>query len=293
MEKSRDALRTISEVADWLGVPTHVLRFWESRFSQVRPIKRAGARRYYRPTDIALLGGIRKLLYDDGMTIRGVQKILRERGVGSVAALAPVFGEQTGDGEANIPTSASQKPTPASSIESDGSEPTGRETREHMTAPALTGDETEPSVASHVPTTADSSADSGMLAARKQVETDETRQDSETTVYDWTKADEQVSHGIEGGSHPPSDHAEDSVSGTHAAELIDDIPERIDNTPTPDTRPGPENSMQPADTDRSSAEGDASESESHGPLLDIYNRLLALRDRMDQGSSQPDGNRSG
>ena len=81
MEKSPDAFRTISEVADWLGVPTHVLRFWESRFSQVKPVKRAGGRRYYRPSDMQLLGGIKRLLHDDGMTIRGVRKLLREEGV--------------------------------------------------------------------------------------------------------------------------------------------------------------------------------------------------------------------
>lgn len=88
MEKSPDAFRTISEVADLLDVPAHVLRFWESRFPQVRPVKRAGGRRYYRPTDVALLGGIRLLLHDQGLTIRGVQKILREQGVRHVCALA-------------------------------------------------------------------------------------------------------------------------------------------------------------------------------------------------------------
>ena len=87
MEKSPDAFRTISEVADWLGVPTHVLRFWESRFTQVKPVKRAGGRRYYRPSDMELIGGIKRLLHDDGMTIRGVQKMLREQGVKHVASL--------------------------------------------------------------------------------------------------------------------------------------------------------------------------------------------------------------
>lgn len=90
MEKSADAFRTISEVADVLQTPAHVLRFWESRFPQIKPVKRAGGRRYYRPSDIALLGGIRKLLHDDGMTIRGVQKILREQGVRRVADMARV-----------------------------------------------------------------------------------------------------------------------------------------------------------------------------------------------------------
>ncbi|MEE9428073.1 MAG: MerR family transcriptional regulator [Paracoccaceae bacterium] len=89
MNKSPDAFRTISEVADWLGTPTHVLRFWESRFTQVKPVKRAGGRRYYRPKDMELLGGIKKLLHGDGMTIRGVQKLLRKEGVRHVANLSP------------------------------------------------------------------------------------------------------------------------------------------------------------------------------------------------------------
>ena len=90
--KSPEAFRTISEVASDLDVPQHVLRFWESRFAQVRPTKRAGGRRYYRPEDIDLLRGIRALLYSEGYTIKGVQKLLRERGLRYVA--------QVGRGEA-------------------------------------------------------------------------------------------------------------------------------------------------------------------------------------------------
>ena len=89
MSKSRDAFRTISEVADWLDTPAHVLRFWESKFTQVKPVKRAGGRRYYRPEDTALLGGIKSLLHDQGMTIKGAQKLLREKGVKFVASLGP------------------------------------------------------------------------------------------------------------------------------------------------------------------------------------------------------------
>ncbi len=96
MKKSPEAFRTISEVADWLDVPTHVLRFWESRFSQVKPVKRAGGRRYYRPTDMRLIGGIKRLLHDDGMTIRSVQKLLREEGVKHVAEFSqPLEHEAT------------------------------------------------------------------------------------------------------------------------------------------------------------------------------------------------------
>jgi DNA-binding transcriptional MerR regulator len=87
MLKSPDAFRTISEVAEVLDVPPHVLRFWETRFTQVKPVKRGGGRRYYRPEDVRLLRGIRGLLYDDGMTIKGVQKILRERGIRHVIGL--------------------------------------------------------------------------------------------------------------------------------------------------------------------------------------------------------------
>jgi DNA-binding transcriptional MerR regulator len=78
--KSATAFRTISEVADELDVPQHVLRFWESKFSQVKPLKRAGGRRYYRPEDVTLLRTIRELLYRDGYTIKGAQKLLREGG---------------------------------------------------------------------------------------------------------------------------------------------------------------------------------------------------------------------
>jgi DNA-binding transcriptional MerR regulator len=81
LEKSSSAFRTISEVAEELNVPKHVLRFWEGKFPQLRPMKRGGGRRYYRPEDIELLRGIRWLLYSDGYTIKGVQRILRDNGV--------------------------------------------------------------------------------------------------------------------------------------------------------------------------------------------------------------------
>lgn len=81
MDKGPDAFRTISEVADDLDLPQHVLRFWETRFNQIKPLKRGGGRRYYRPTDVDLLKGIRHLLYEEGYTIKGVQKILRQNGV--------------------------------------------------------------------------------------------------------------------------------------------------------------------------------------------------------------------
>jgi DNA-binding transcriptional MerR regulator len=104
MEKSPDAFRTISEVADLLETPAHVLRFWETRFPQVRPVKRAGGRRYYRPGDVSLLAGIRRLLHDEGMTIRGVQKVLREQGIRHVAGLSAIdlSGSEMSESEDSI-----------------------------------------------------------------------------------------------------------------------------------------------------------------------------------------------
>ena len=85
-KKAPDAFRTISEVSDELDLPQHVLRFWETRFTQVKPMKRGGGRRLYRPDHVSLLRGIKALLYDDGMTIKGVQKMLREQGAKTVIA---------------------------------------------------------------------------------------------------------------------------------------------------------------------------------------------------------------
>ena len=96
--KSPEAFRTISEVATELDVPQHVLRFWEGRFTQIKPVKRAGGRRYYRPEDVDLLRGIRALLYREGFTIKGVQKVLQERGLRHVAEL--------GRGEAKFESSS-------------------------------------------------------------------------------------------------------------------------------------------------------------------------------------------
>jgi DNA-binding transcriptional MerR regulator len=87
MDKSPDAFRTISEVAEELDLPQHVLRFWETRFSQIKPMKRGGGRRYYRPQDVELIKGIRHMLYDQGYTIKGVQKLLRDNGNQFVVAI--------------------------------------------------------------------------------------------------------------------------------------------------------------------------------------------------------------
>ena len=113
MDKSPDAFRTISEVADDLEVPQHVLRFWETRFAHIKPLKRGGGRRYYRPDDIDLLRGIRHLLYGEGYTIKGVQRILKEEG--------PRFVQAVGRGDERAPSQ---------SADSDAEELNGEEDEE-------------------------------------------------------------------------------------------------------------------------------------------------------------------
>lgn len=115
-EKSAQAFRTISEVATELDVPQHVLRFWESKFNQVRPLKRGGGRRYYRPEDVDLLRRIRVLLYDDGYTIKGVQRLLRENR-GRLTAVEPPYSEAIRADMArnpeNAPAARPASPAPA------------------------------------------------------------------------------------------------------------------------------------------------------------------------------------
>ena len=112
--KSAEAFRTISEVALDLQVPQHVLRFWETKFSQIKPLKRGGGRRYYRPEDVDLLRGIRHLLYDDGYTIKGVQKVLRENGARHVMdnGRGGETAASTGEGLRKTPAN-DQNPQPA------------------------------------------------------------------------------------------------------------------------------------------------------------------------------------
>lgn len=121
VEKHPGAFRTISEVADELDVPQHVLRFWETKFVQVRPVKRAGGRRYYRPEDVDLIKGIRRLLHEQGYTIRGAQRVLKENGIrfvqsvgrGEAEVAAPTQRDlETGEYEADeeaVPSTASDE----------------------------------------------------------------------------------------------------------------------------------------------------------------------------------------
>lgn len=111
--KAEGAFRTIREVADWLGVPTHVLRFWESKFTQIAPVKGAGGRRYYRPDDMRLLGGIKVMLHDKGLTIRGVTRVIDEEGLDPVLALSPPLEVEAASRTRRVIRSGDEVPSPA------------------------------------------------------------------------------------------------------------------------------------------------------------------------------------
>ncbi|HKT54392.1 MAG TPA: MerR family transcriptional regulator [Caulobacteraceae bacterium] len=129
MAKGPEAFRTISEASEELGVPQHVLRFWESKFSFIRPMKRAGGRRFYRPQDLVVLRGVQVLLHDEGYTIKGVQKLHREQGVRRLVAAAngdveAVYDEPEGEIDTDVaaalevdaPTEAQPAPTPPPAV---------------------------------------------------------------------------------------------------------------------------------------------------------------------------------
>ena len=142
-DKSPQAFRTIREVADWLEVEAHALRFWESKFSQIKPVKRAGGRRYYRPADMRLIGGVKVLLHDQGLTIRGVQKMIREQGIAHVTALSPPLDEDL--------AGAAEDPVPEDPvIEATAQERTAPRTGGFVDIEALSG-ATDATEADHPP----------------------------------------------------------------------------------------------------------------------------------------------
>jgi len=130
LDKAPDAFRTISEASEELNVPQHVLRFWETRFAQIKPMKRAGGRRYYRPNDVDLLKGIRSLLYGEGYTIRGVQKILKDEGVTYVCGVGrgeiTARKREAGDLENPLPGTAKIAPRLGKPVPLPGRAPLAR-----------------------------------------------------------------------------------------------------------------------------------------------------------------------
>jgi len=232
MGKSADAFRTISEVADWLEVPAHVLRFWESKFTQVKPVKRAGGRRYYRPADMRLLGGIKVLLHDEGLTIKGVQKMLREQGVSHVAALSPPFA-----GDAAVP-----EPPPVAQVltfaRPDDAQDAGTDGTGHTVADEVPpGPATEPDAAPEAEPAPDRDAgadpEPGMTAdpAPEQAAARDESPDS-PAASDTAPATEP-----EAASGPEPEAASEPDSDTSAAP--DPVPPAPALLPLPDLPPDP------------------------------------------------------
>lgn len=150
MNKTAQAFRTISEVSEELDVPKHVLRFWEMKFPQIKPMKRGGGRRYYRPEDLDLLNGIRHLLHAEAYTIKGVQKILREKGVDAVKS-APHSGKQdglTGGGASSRSKSAAKGRAASKTVTAEsGGAPATRSRAEQKALPAAAAKAIEHAIA--------------------------------------------------------------------------------------------------------------------------------------------------
>ena len=228
--KSPDAFRTISEVADWLNTPAHVLRFWESKFSQVKPVKRAGGRRYYRPADMALIGGIKKLLHDDGMTIKGVQKLLREQGIKHVAAMSPPLDEEL---EQMVEPSLSEPAAPAPP-EPETGQVLSFAPKQDDDPPAAEAEQEQAPVAEASPPAADPFED---------IEEDGENLFSDEAQTDPIAASDQDDH-IE------VDAADAAQATSEAAPEASPEPEPDDDTPaaaeTPDAAPEPEPEAKPS-----------------------------------------------
>lgn len=239
--KAPDAFRNISEVAELLLTPAHVLRFWESKFPQVKPVKRAGGRRYYRPQDVALLGGIKHLLHDQGMTIRGVQKMLREQGQRHVAAFSQVdLGhgalehEQTSTQPADAPEApparqaslpiAGETAGPAQGDRQDAAAPAAEATDDGASRDGEDGTETE------APQARDDAAaphDGGADEPARAAEEDETEQAAEAT--ETQPAGRETPEGAGADADIPAE------AGTKAR---DDAPHPVAEEPVTQEAPG-------------------------------------------------------
>ena len=225
MAKSAQAFRTIREVADWLGVAAHVLRFWESKFTQIKPVKRAGGRRYYRPEDMALVGGIKVLLHDKGKTIRAVQRMIRDDGVASVSALAPPLPGE--DAEITAPQAAEmQDAAPAMADEATAAEETPAATED--AGPAT---ETVPEAASETTAETPPEEDAETSAEEAAETAPEADQESDT------KPDEQMTE-LQLIDETPAEPVPDTTGPTHErfadglAELAQMAPEFPKNRAT-------------------------------------------------------------
>ncbi|WP_150296754.1 MerR family transcriptional regulator [Salipiger aestuarii] len=260
MSKSRDAFRTISEVAELLDTPAHVLRFWESKFTQVKPVKRAGGRRYYRPGDIALLAGIKKLLHEDGLTIKGAQKVLREQGVKHVSSLVPLpidtnaeeiedapFAEVAPETGTVLPFAPGDTPAPTDPADPDDQADLFGEAAADPAAEAATGAdcETAPDTAPPLPDfvthSLDERHDAPAVADKGPVPDDTDAEDTgpqDTAPKGADLADINSENTTPKDTAPKDTATEDATFPTAPARLeTDDATDNADPAATPDAEP--------------------------------------------------------
>jgi DNA-binding transcriptional MerR regulator len=243
MPKSADAFRTISEVADWLETPAHVLRFWESKFSQVKPVKRAGGRRYYRPADMHLLGGIKKLLRDDGMTIKGVQKILREHGVKHVSSMSQPLDEELESEDGGVTLDAQPSPPQSATVvdfKSSANTTKPNDTSKTTSGPAMQPDAVDEAAPTQAPDTlAADTADT--LAPPKDAPSDAPSQAPDTLAG--------------GAPDGVEDTVNDALAEAGIATKSEDAPPDTEETVMPSFRRHRDDESETLKTDDTSTEG--------------------------------------
>ncbi|SEO43767.1 DNA-binding transcriptional regulator, MerR family [Salinihabitans flavidus] len=307
MGKSPDAFRTISEVAEWLGTQAHVLRFWESKFTQVKPVKRAGGRRYYRPDDMLLLGGIKKLLHDDGMTIKGVQKLLREQGVRHVSALSqPLDDVMTAElDEVETPDAPSAEVVTLRAPEDDRPEgtpyapadtpPPAEQTEESDTALPVGGEDPAPEDSPTPDTpTPDFTPPAPDTAAAGDHEDSASRADPEPAREEPPADFMPPEPDTVPTARPPEDHTVPDVPAAGTPQASDQTQATVGSPAAPESSPAPDaappvqsvaESAMPAEDDLTDAEGvlhvlgtvQRIAPENRAALRDLYDRLSRWR----------------
>ncbi len=278
-QKAQGAFRTISEVADWLDVPAHVLRFWESKFSQIKPVKRAGGRRYYRPEDMLLIGGIKKLLHDDGLTIRGVQKMITEEGVKEISTQSPPLDMPT-DEEAAERRKARRARRRARSAQARKAKPPVAVAEPPLATPPEDSDTAEQAPFINVDTDDDPDNVLQFQGRGAAADADEDKQPSDEPAKQTTTASAEADPEASEGWEAPSEDEVEASSTAGAIDHIDPDPE-LDDVKISDRIKKSEATLKAI---RRHEPGSIPPSDT---LTALYDRLKSLRSRVgDDGPSR-------
>lgn len=287
MAKARDAFRTISEVSEVLDTPAHVLRFWESKFTQVKPVKRAGGRRYYRPEDVTLLGGIKTLLHDQGMTIKAVQALLRSEGVKHVQSLsAPLSEIEMGDVVEHRPAAGASESVDAGPV--DNVVPLQTRQRD---APAST-EKTEPAdaaISAHEQSRVQATTDDSVVFGTEMPPPTPIAPDSDAPEPTADRQDASLRHDVEPepvatAMPPPTAITAGSEAETQPDTATDDAPPQPETPSLPDLIETDAEGPGPRFFDQWKATKDAHVMAQADRIAPLAQRLEALRDRMRHAS---------